>query len=88
MQRMALFIVFLFFFSSMSAFSVNATSEDLVEFAENTHTEPILIEGLPPLMCGEDLCERPIRTNLRTTQPASEANDCLLYTSPSPRDRG
>ena len=41
----------------MSAFSVNATSEDLVEFAENTHTEPILIEGLPPLMCGEDLCD-------------------------------
>ena len=82
MQRMALFIVFLFFFSSMSAFSVNATSEDLVEFAENTHTEPILIEGLPPLMCGEDLCERPIRTNLRTTQPASEANEWWLSYGP------
>ncbi len=82
MQRMALFIVLLFFFSSMSAFSVNATSEDLVEFAENTHTEPILIEGLPPLMCGEDLCERPIRTNLRTTQPASEANEWWLSYGP------
>ena len=34
------------------------------------HEAPILVEGLPPLMCGEDLCERP----------------CLLYTSPSPRD--
>ena len=82
MQRMALFIVLLFFFSSMSAISVNATSEELVENVENTHTEPILVDGLPPLMCGEDLCERPIRTNLRTTQPASEANEWWLSYGP------
>ena len=68
MQRTALFIVLLFFFSSMSAFSVNATSDDLLEYEEMTHTEPILIDGLPPLMCGDDLCDRPIRINLRTTQ--------------------
>ena len=78
MQRMAVFIVLLFFLSSMSAFSVNATSDDLPEFVEKTHTEPILIDGLPPLMCGDDLCERPTRINLRTTQPASEANEWWL----------
>ena len=82
MQRTALFIVLLFFFSSMSAFSVNATSDDLPEFVEKTHTEPILIDGLPPLMCGDDLCERPIRINLRTTQPASEANEWWLSYGP------
>ena len=26
-----------------------------------THTAPILVDGLPPLMCGEELCERPTR---------------------------
>ena len=82
MQRMAVFIVLLFFLSSMSAFSVNATSEDLPEFVEKTHTEPILIDGLPPLMCGDDLCERPTRINLRTTQPASEANEWWLSYGP------
>ena len=23
------------------------------------HEPPILVEGLPPLMCGDELCERP-----------------------------
>ena len=82
MQRTALFIVLLFFFSSMSAFSVNATSEDLSDVIENTHTDPILIDGLPPLMCGEELCERPTRVNLRTSQPASEANEWWLSYGP------
>ena len=26
-----------------------------------THAPPILVDGLPPLMCGEELCERPTR---------------------------
>ena len=31
------------------------------EINEPTHAPPILIEGLPPLMCGDDLCDRPLR---------------------------
>ena len=31
------------------------------EIDEPTHAPPILIEGLPPLMCGDDLCDRPLR---------------------------
>ena len=25
------------------------------------YEEPILVDGLPPLMCGEEMCERPTR---------------------------
>ena len=28
---------------------------------EPTHAPPILVEGLPPLMCGEEFCDRPLR---------------------------
>ncbi len=37
--------------------AINTSSE--VE--ESTHAPPILVEGLPPLMCGEELCDRPLR---------------------------
>ena len=36
--------------------------------------EPILVEGLPPLMCGEDLCERPTRMIDRGDRPSSETD--------------
>ena len=35
--------------------------ETLPEIQEPTHAPPILVEGLPPLMCGEELCDRPLR---------------------------
>ena len=28
---------------------------------EPTHAPPILVEGLPPLVCGDELCDRPLR---------------------------
>jgi subtilisin family serine protease len=37
-----------------------------------THTSPILVEGLPPLMCGESLCERPLRLIDRGDRPSAE----------------
>ena len=83
MQRTALLIVMIFLVSDMSSFGVNANSNDQVlEVTQNTHSSPILIEGLPPLMCGEELCERPLRTDLRTTQPASEENEWWLSYGP------
>ncbi|MEC7113177.1 MAG: S8 family serine peptidase, partial [Candidatus Thermoplasmatota archaeon] len=35
--------------------------QTLPEVQEPTHAPPILVEGLPPLMCGEELCDRPLR---------------------------
>ena len=34
---------------------------DPIEAQEPTHAPPILVEGLPPLLCGDELCERPLR---------------------------
>ena len=31
------------------------------EIQEPTHESPILVDGLPPLVCGDDLCDRPLR---------------------------
>ena len=83
MQRTALLIVMIFLISDLSSFGVNATSfESEPEVTKNTHGSPIIVEGLPPLMCGEELCERPLRTDLRTSQPASEENEWWLSYGP------
>ena len=76
MQRTALLIVMIFLISDLSSFSAGANSYDTDSDVEkSTHASPIMVEGLPPLMCGEGLCERPLRTDLRTSQPASEEMD-------------
>ena len=31
------------------------------ELDQPTHADPILVDGLPPLVCGDDLCDRPLR---------------------------
>ena len=83
MQRTALLIVMIFLISDLSSFEVNASPKEMAtEEAKNTHESPILIDGLPPLMCGEELCERPLRTDLRTSQPASEENEWWLSYGP------
>jgi len=83
MQRTALLIVMIFLISDLSSFSVGANSYDLDSDVEkSTHASPIMVEGLPPLMCGEELCERPLRTDLRTSQPASEENEWWLSYGP------
>ena len=38
----------------------------------NEYEPPILVEGLPPLMCGEELCERPTRLFERGDRAAAE----------------
>ena len=60
---------------------MNATELDDFE-AKETHGEPILVEGLPPLMCGEELCDRPLRTDLRANLPASEDDGWWLSYGP------
>ena len=75
LRRSAILIALIFLIAdcSSAASAIPVTGdENLDDEAKITHVEPILIEGLPPLMCGEELCERPLR-------PVS-------YTHPSPRD--
>ena len=43
---------------------------------------PILIDGLPPLMCGEDLCERPTRLIDRGDRASSEPDQWWLAYGP------
>ena len=83
MQRTALLIVMIFLISDLSSLGVHASSDNLdIKEEKNTHEGAILVEGLPPLMCGEELCERPLRTDLRTSQPASEKNEWWLSYGP------
>ena len=74
-------LVFIISDCSAIASSVNATELDDFE-AKETHGEPILVEGLPPLMCGEELCDRPLRTDLRANLPASEDDGWWLSYGP------
>jgi len=47
-------------------------SSDYSSPAQDTHSDPILVEGLPPLECGDELCLRPLRQFLREGRPSSE----------------
>tara|TARA_Y100001958_G_scaffold159307_1_gene160254 strand:- start:10304 stop:15262 length:4959 start_codon:yes stop_codon:yes gene_type:complete len=57
--RQALFLVLLMLLLPMAS-QIQAI-ETLPEAQEPTHAPPILVEGLPPLLCGEELCDRPLR---------------------------
>ncbi|MEK9697682.1 MAG: hypothetical protein VW270_18090, partial [Candidatus Poseidoniales archaeon] len=52
------------------------------ETMQKDHTAPILIEGLPPLMCGQDICPFESRIIERHDLPASE--DYLWWLSYGP----
>ena len=57
--RQGLFLVFLMLLLPFAS-QVQAHI-DPIEAQEPTHAPPILVEGLPPLLCGDELCERPLR---------------------------
>ena len=46
------------------------------------YDEPILVDGLPPLMCGDDLCERPTRLIERGDRASSEPDQWWLGYGP------
>ena len=54
----AVLFALLMLFADISG-GVLATSTDASQTV--AYEDPILVDGLPPLMCGEDLCERPTR---------------------------
>ncbi len=47
-----------------------------------THGEPILVDGLPPLMCGDAPCERPLRLYDRAERPSAEPDMWWLSYGP------
>ena len=74
LRRSAIFIALIFLIagtsSAASAWAPN-NDENRNAVTPITHAEPILVDGLPPLMCGEELCDRPLRLDLRGDMPAS-----------------
>ena len=75
----AVLFALLMLFADISG-GVLATTTDPSETAATT--EPILVEGLPPLMCGEDLCERPTRLIDRGDRMSSEPDRWWLAYGP------
>ena len=60
-QRISLFLVIVFLFADLGVLA-NETDSSPLEFdTQSLYSEPILVDGLPPLMCGEELCLRPLR---------------------------
>ncbi len=57
--RQAMFLVLLMLLLPVAS-QIQAV-ETLPEVEEPTHAPPILVEGLPPLMCGEQICDSPLR---------------------------
>ena len=70
-------LVILFADISGAVLTADAPSEEMP-----THTAPILVEGLPPLMCGEDLCERPTRMIDRGDRASEEPDMWWLSYGP------
>jgi len=57
--RQALFLVLLMLLLPLASQSQAIDNTPVVE--EPTHAPPILVEDLPPLICGKELCDRPLR---------------------------
>ena len=66
-------LVAVFLIADLGAIATPTT--DSIEGETPEFASPILIDGLPPLMCGEVLCLRPIRDIDRGERYSSEAQD-------------
>ena len=66
----SLILVAVFLIADLGAMATHSQTEPWSEPVE--YAEPILVEGLPPLMCGEELCLRPLRDIDRGERPSSE----------------
>ena len=86
LRQSAILIALLFLIADCSivaSSAIEAQPQEVVAEEEKTlFGEPILIEGLPPLMCGEALCDRPLRVDMRTDQLASEKEEWWLGYGP------
>ena len=66
----AFLLVFLLLLVPCTAFV--SSQEDVESPIEITHAPAILVDGLPPLMCGDEVCERPLREYVRDGRPAAQ----------------
>ena len=66
----AFLLVFLLLLVPCTAFV--SSQENVDSPIEITHASAILVDGLPPLMCGDEVCERPLREYLRDGRPAAQ----------------
>ncbi len=85
LRRSAVLITLIFLLASLSAVATSTaltTENKPLAVEQQTHTDPIMVEGLPPLMCGEQLCERPLRLDMRGNLPASEQDGWWLSYGP------
>ena len=85
LRRSAILIALIFLIADCSSAASSLTPDSDENYYESppiTHAEPILVDGLPPLMCGEELCDRPLRLNLRGDMLASEKEGWWLAYGP------
>ena len=66
----AFLLVFLLLLVPCTAFV--SSQENVDSLTEIRHAPAILVDGLPPLMCGDDICERPLREYVRDGRPAAQ----------------
>jgi len=66
----AFLLVFLLLLVPCTAFV--SSEESRGPPAKLTHVPAILVDGLPPLMCGDEICERPLREYVRDGRPAAQ----------------
>lgn len=69
LRKGAVFFSLLVLFADMSGLVL---ASDVSEVETPSFAPPILIDGLPPLMCDDELCERPTRMLDRGERPAAE----------------
>ena len=71
----SLLLVLMFLIADLGAFATaSATNLDQEEQPVVQFAEPIFIDGLPPLMCEDGYCQRPLRIIDRDGRDASEAD--------------
>ncbi|MBT5844611.1 MAG: S8 family serine peptidase, partial [Euryarchaeota archaeon] len=73
-QRISLLLVIIFLFADLSVLANESDVEISESNTQSLFSQPILVEGLPPLMCGEELCLRPIRDIDRGERVSAEAD--------------
>ena len=66
----AYLLVFLMLLVPCTAFVSSQVNVDPP--AKETHAPAILVDGLPPLLCGGEICERPLREYVRDGRPAAQ----------------
>ena len=82
LRRGALLFALLMLFADVSSGVLATSVEARSNAAVSQYEEPILIDGLPPLMCGDDLCERPARTIDRAGRASAEPHQWWLTYGP------